>query len=66
MISLKENQKDFYDIILELEYDNYFSELVMQGYECIFTIVQENCLSFYVTATENIRKSLPAIYFYQN
>jgi len=31
----------------------------MQGHEDVVTTVRENCLTFYVTAAEEIRKRLP-------
>jgi len=32
---------------------------MMQGHKDVVTTVRENCLTFYVTATEEIRKRLP-------
>jgi len=59
VLSLKENQKDLHEITFGSDCNEYLNELMMQGHEDIVTTVRENCLSFYVTAAEEIRKRLP-------
>lgn len=59
IFSLKENQKNLNEIFLGSECDEYLNELMMQGHTDIVTTVRENCLTFYVTAAEEIRKRLP-------
>jgi len=59
IFSLKENQKDLHEITFGFDCNEYLNELMMQGHEDIVTTVRENCLSFYVTAAEEIRKRLP-------
>ncbi|KAL6268168.1 hypothetical protein P5V15_001265 [Pogonomyrmex californicus] len=41
------------------ECEKYLYELLMQGHEDAVTTVRKNCLMFYVTAAEEIRKRLP-------
>lgn len=57
--SLKENQKVLDDITVGSECEVYLDELIMQGHIDIVTTVRENCLTFYVTAAEEILKRLP-------
>lgn len=59
IFSLKENKKNLNEITLGSECDEYLNELMMQGHTDIVTTVRENCLTFYVTAAEEIRKRLP-------
>jgi len=56
VFSLKENQKD---LSFRSDCNEYLNELMMQEHEDIVTTVQKNCLPFYVTAAEEIRKRLP-------
>jgi len=57
--SLKENHKILNEINLGSECEEYLNKLMMQGHKDIVTTVRENCLTFYVTAAEEIRKRLP-------
>ncbi|KYN05168.1 PREDICTED: uncharacterized protein LOC108771904 [Cyphomyrmex costatus] len=57
--SLEENQKSLHQIILGLECDKYLQKLLEHGHEDEVEIIRRNCLKFYVTAAENIRKMLP-------
>jgi len=41
------------------ECEEYLNELTLKGHINIVRIIQENCLTFYVTAAEEIRKRLP-------
>jgi len=56
IFSLKENQKHLHEITFGFDCNEYLNELMMQGHEDIVTTVRENCLSFYVTAAEEIIK----------
>jgi len=59
VFSLKENQKFLHEITFGSDCNEYLNELMMQGHEDIVTKVRENCLSFYITAAEEICKRLP-------
>jgi len=59
IFSLKENQKILNEINLGSECEEYLNKLMMQGHKNVVTTVRENCLTFYVTAAEEIRKKLP-------
>ena len=59
LFSLKENKKNLDEINLGSECQEYLNELMMKGHENVVTIVRSNCLMFYVTAAEEIRKRLP-------
>lgn len=59
IFSLKENQKDINDIMLGSDCEEYLNELMMQGHIDVVTTVRQNCLTFYVTAAEEIYKRLP-------
>jgi len=59
VFSLKENQKLLHEITFESDCNEYLNKLMMQGHEDIVTKVRENCLSFYITAAEQICKRLP-------
>jgi len=56
---LKENHKILNEINLGSECEEYLNELMIQGHKDVVTTVRENCLTFYVTAAEEIRKRLP-------
>jgi len=47
------------EIILGTECEEYLNELTLKGHRNIVNIVRENCLTFYVTAAEEIRERLP-------
>ncbi|KYN20692.1 hypothetical protein ALC57_06951 [Trachymyrmex cornetzi] len=64
VFSLKENQKNLNEINLGLDCEEYLDELIQQGHEDIITTVRENCLAFYVTIAEEIRKRLPITDFF--
>lgn len=59
IFSLKENQKPINEIILGSECEEYLNELTLKDHINIVKIVRENCLTFYVTAAEEICKRLP-------
>lgn len=53
-----ENYKSFDNITLGSECEEYLSELVKKGHANVTTIIRQNCLQFYITAAEEIRKRL--------
>ena len=57
--SCKETQRTLNEISLGVECEKYLNDLLMQGHKDEVTTVRKNCLSFYVTAAEEIRKRLP-------
>ncbi|XP_025267279.1 uncharacterized protein LOC105259571 [Camponotus floridanus] len=59
IFSLKENQKAINKIILGSECEEYLNELTIKGHVNIVSTVRENCLTFYITAAEEICKRLP-------
>ncbi|KYN37919.1 hypothetical protein ALC56_07715 [Trachymyrmex septentrionalis] len=59
VFSLQENQKDLHQITLGLECEKYLQKLMEHGHEDEVETIRKNCLKFYVTAAENIRKTLP-------
>ena len=58
---LKENQKALNEINLGLECEKYLNELMKQGHKDVVKSVRKNCLTFYVTAAEEIRRRLPTV-----
>ena len=59
VFSEKENHKVLDEITFGSDCNEYLNEIIMQGHENDVATVRENCLSFYVTAAEEIRKRLP-------
>jgi len=59
VFSVEKNQKTLQEINLGSDCEEYLNKLVIQGHKDVIKIVRENCLSFYVTAAEEIRKRLP-------
>jgi hypothetical protein len=59
VFSVKENHKVLHEITFRSDCDEYLNEIIMQGHEDDVATVRENCLSFYVTAAEEIRERLP-------
>jgi len=57
--SEKDNQISLNEIKLGSECEEYLKELMTIGHVDIISNVRENCLLFYVTAAEEIRKRLP-------
>lgn len=55
----KNNHKSLCDITLGSDCDEYLCDLMTEGYEDVITNIRQNCLTFYVTAAEEIRKRLP-------
>ncbi|RLU15716.1 hypothetical protein DMN91_011471 [Ooceraea biroi] len=55
----KENQKDINDILLGSECEQYLEDLLLEGHMDAVTQVRQNCLQFYITAVEKVRKRLP-------
>jgi len=55
----KENHKSLDSVTLEPECEEYLCKLVKEGHANVITIIRQNCLQFYITAAEKIRKRLP-------
>ncbi|KAL6420215.1 hypothetical protein ACFW04_011775 [Cataglyphis niger] len=54
-----ENQKSLEEVFLGFECEEYLNELLKKGHAEIVTNIRKNCLQFYVTVAEEIRKRLP-------
>jgi len=57
--SLKKNKKSLNEINLGSSCEKYLDKLMQQRHKDVITTIRENCLAFYVTAAEKIRKRLP-------
>lgn len=57
--SAKENQKPINKVILGSECEGYLNELTVNGHVNVASTVRKNCLTFYITAAEEICKRLP-------
>jgi len=55
----KENHKSLDNITLGPECEEYLFKLIKEGHANVTTIIRQNCLQFYITAAEEIRKRLP-------
>ncbi|EFN72092.1 Zinc finger protein KIAA0543, partial [Camponotus floridanus] len=55
----KENQISLDNVNLGPRYEEYLYKLVKEGHANVVTIIRQNCLQFYITAAEEIRKRLP-------
>jgi len=59
IFSEKQNQKSLDDIDLGFECEEYLHKLSKEKHANIISTIRQNCLEFYVTAAENIKKRLP-------
>lgn len=48
-----------YNITLGSESEKYLCKLMEEGHANVILTIRENCLPFYITAAEEIRKKLP-------
>lgn len=63
----KENHKSLNDITLRSECEQYLQNLVKEGHADVITSIRQNCLQFYITAAEEIKKDYRfMMYFYIN
>lgn len=54
-----ENHKSLNDINLGIKCEEYLCQIMQDGHLNVVSTVRQNCLQFYITAAEEIRKRLP-------